>query len=169
MCVKRLRMPKRPQSGHARPNIVFAIGMLLVVTAQEASTSDSSLKRIREALARPPAIDVARRPTESPPTFRVKIEGLRPRDLSDRPQLDRRPSSYVPVSGPASHRDFLTTVAPTPQSGQGFGLGIDVIPMIVAASKAVSGQIRKYQQHRARREVQEEIEQFLTARAALKR
>ena len=145
------------------------IGILLVVTAQEAGASDSSLKRIREAVARPPAIDVSQRPTETPPTFKVKIEGLRPRDLSDRPQVDRRPSSYAPVSGPASHRDFLTTVAPTPQSGQGFGVGIDVIPLIAAASKAVSGQIRKYREHRARREVQKDIEEFLAARAALKR
>jgi hypothetical protein len=164
-------MPKRPSSGQARPNIVFAIGMLLVVTAQEASTSDSSLKRIREAVARPPAIDLAQRPTETPPKFRVTIEGLRPPDLSDPRPVDRRPSSYVPVPGPTSHRDFLTAVSPTrtPQGGQGFGIGIDVIPMIVAASKAVSAQVRKYRQYRARREVQEEIEQFLAARAALKR
>jgi hypothetical protein len=150
---------------------VILIGILLIVTAQEAGTSDSSLKRIREAVARPPAIDLAQRPTDTPPKFRVRIEGLRPRDLSDPPAVDRRPSSYVPVPGPASHRDFLTTVAPmpTPQGGQGVGIGIDVIPMIMAASRAVSAQIRKYQQYRARREVQKEIEQFLAARAALKR
>ena len=159
-------MPKRPESGHARPNTVFVIGILLVVTAQEAGTSDSSLKRVREALARPPAIDVAQRPTETPPKFRVRIEGLRPRDLND-PPVDKRPSSYVPTPGPKSHLDFLTAVAPATHSGQGFGIGIDVIPLIVSASKAVSTQVRKYRQHRARREVQKEIEQFLAARAAL--
>lgn len=150
---------------------MFLIGILLVVTTQEGGTSDPSLKRIRDALARPPAIDLAQRPTETPPKFRVRIEGLRPRDLSDPPDVDRRPSSYMPVPGPASHRDFLTTVAPmpTPQGGQGVGIGIDVIPMIVAASKAVSAQIRKYRQYRARREVQKEIEAFLAARATLKR
>ena len=145
---------------------MLLIGVLLFVTAQEVGSSDPALKRIREGLAKPPLIDLSQRPKEIPPKFRVTIEGWRPRDPNGPPEPDRRPSSFVRYSGPTYHSDFLTAVAPRHNRGPSFGVGIDVIPMIMAASRAVSAQVRKVRERRAKREVQKTFEEFLAARAA---
>ena len=145
---------------------MLLVGVLLVVTSQDVANSDRALERIREALAKPPLIDLSQRPKETPPKFRVTIEGWRPRDPEGPPETDRRPSSFVPYWGPTYHSDFLTTVAPRHNRGPSFGVGIDVIPMIMAASRAVSAQVRKVREQRAKREVQKALDEFLAARAA---
>lgn len=145
---------------------MFLVGVLLFVTGQDVANSDRALGRIREALAKPPLIDLSQRPKETPPTFRVRIEGWRPRDPNGPPEPDRRPSAFVRSWGPTYHNDFLTTVAPRHNRGPSFGVGIDVIPMIMAASRAVSAQVRKVHEQRAKREVQKAYEEFLAARAA---
>lgn len=145
---------------------MLLVGVLLFVTGQDVANSDRALERIREALAKPPLIDLSQRPKETPPTFRVRIEGWRPRDPNGPPEPDRRPSAFVRSWGPTYHNDFLTTVAPRHNRGPSFGVGIDVIPMIMAASRAVSAQVRKVREQRAKREVQKAYEEFLAARAA---
>jgi hypothetical protein len=123
--------------------------------------SPAALERIRRALELP-GVDIVGDPDR--PVIRVYIR--------ERPLPTRKPWTddilrplYVKTRAPAYHHEFLESVTPEEfRAATLYPIGVDVVPVIDMAIKAIRKAMRERAEARTRQMVQEELKLLLEAR-----
>ncbi len=136
--------------------------VLLATMAQVPPGSDPSLERVRERLAAPPPRLVlpSDNADEARPKFRLSIEAVRPTYLNPVWEPDRTIPLYVHTARPLYHHEFLSMVTPDEFRASTLYPGIDVMRLIDALSRNISGEMREIRERRAREEVRKQLEWF---------
>jgi hypothetical protein len=141
------------------PWFVVALGML----AAQSPDNDVSLKRIRDALAVPPAplTITADSIEETPPVFRVRIEQPRRLELAPAWEPDRTVPAYVRTTRRLYHHEFLLAVTPEEFRSGTLYPGPDMLPLLEAPVRAVDAAITTLRERRARDKVTKQLQQLL--------
>lgn len=128
-----------------------------------AQPDPASLERIKQSLAKPPAVDVTAEvrmlvpERQKTPTFRVSIEEKTPAAAwEDRSMVPL----YVRTSRPAYHHEYLMQVTPEEFRSATLYPGVNVLPALEAFFDAVSHEIREQREAEVRRKIRKELERF---------
>jgi hypothetical protein len=130
--------------------------------AQGYAPSDGSLERIKRALAEEPEFVIEQEPGAKP-RIRVRISQEAPK--IELPWIDRTiRSAYVRPSQPPDHYEFLKTVTPEEfRGGVLHPIGVDLVRVAEFLGGKWNGLMRERREKKARREVEEDLRQFLAA------
>ncbi|MGH9313362.1 MAG: hypothetical protein ACRD09_00545 [Vicinamibacterales bacterium] len=139
--------------------------MLLVCLAPAAAPAlelPVSVERLQRELAKP----APETPVKIPHVFRVTIEGRSMRFPAPwDPANDTVVPSYVRPQMSIDHYEFLMAVTPQEfRAGVLYKIAIPVLPAAAQVVDAIRAAIRRRQEERARREVDEALRQLLEAR-----
>jgi hypothetical protein len=145
---------------------VSAIGLTVALALRYARLPPQpaipvSIERIQRELKKLPPIE----PEQEKLRIRVTIEAHPLRlGVPWDPASDTAVPNYVRPAMPLYHHEFLTAV--TPEAFRGavlFPISINVLPGVERGVQAIRDAIRRFEEARVRREVQEELRRFLEA------
>jgi len=152
------------------------LGLILGQAVPAATADSAEMDRIRKALARPPAIELARAADrDDKPVFRLTVHGRR-FESSPWENWTTVPS-YIRPSFPLYHNEMLMLWTPeafrssvlypgamtTPFGGVGFA--VPITPIIEALIKQTKAEVRRRREEKARLEVHDALAALSACRA----